>query len=70
MRTKTRIARGKCYQCRVNLKISASALEVCPQCHTKKLAYKVCRCCGYKGLSGPKGTDHPDGPKTPPPTGN
>jgi large subunit ribosomal protein L32 len=32
---------------RSNWKLSVPGLVECPQCHTKKLAHKVCKTCGY-----------------------
>ncbi len=32
---------------RANWKLTAPAMSTCPQCHSPKLAHRVCKTCGY-----------------------
>lgn len=32
---------------KANWKLSAPGLSECPQCHSMKLAHRVCKTCGY-----------------------
>ncbi len=44
---KSKVSKQRKHTRAANWKVSAPALEQCPQCHESKLAHRVCKHCGY-----------------------
>jgi large subunit ribosomal protein L32 len=45
--TKRKYAKSRQRERRGHMKIEAPSTNVCPQCHTTKLAHRACPACGY-----------------------
>jgi large subunit ribosomal protein L32 len=45
--TKRKYAKSRQRERRGHMKIPTPAMDSCPQCHSSKLAHRVCPTCGY-----------------------
>ncbi|MDP2917014.1 MAG: 50S ribosomal protein L32, partial [Dehalococcoidia bacterium] len=44
---KRKYAKARAGERRAHIKLEPPAMNVCPQCHSVKLAHRVCPTCGY-----------------------